>query len=81
MLRIRKNDFEEAGLLSGKSESTNDNDDGCQASCVDWYGNSRPIFIRGRVFGLLGYELVEGRARGNNIVERQRVNFMPYVDQ
>jgi hypothetical protein len=80
-LRLRKNDFEEAGLLSGESESTEDDEDGCLASCVDWYGNSRPLFIRGRVFGLLGYELVEGRARGDRIIERRRVNFMPYVGQ
>ena len=33
--------------------------DKCRASCVDCYGNARPLFVRGRVFGLLGYELVE----------------------
>lgn len=80
-LRIRKNAFEEAGLLSGEAKSTDDGDDGCQASCVDWYGNARPIFLRGRVFGLLGYELVEGRAQGDRIIERRRVDFMPYVNQ
>jgi hypothetical protein len=79
-LRLRKDDFEEVGLLSGEAESTDEDDDGCQASCVDWYGNSRPIFIRGRVFGLLGYELVEGRIQGNRIVEGRRVDFTPYVE-
>ena len=29
-------------------------------SCVDWYGNSRPLFIRDRIFALMGYEIVEG---------------------
>ena len=35
-------------------------DDQCKASCVDWYGNARPIFMGERIFALLGYELVEG---------------------
>jgi hypothetical protein len=52
-------------------------DDGCQASCVDWYGNARPIFWRGRIFALLGYELVEGRLDGRTIHERRRVSFAP----
>lgn len=52
-------------------------DDGCRASCVDWYGNARPIFAGERVFALLGYELVEGRVQGDRIVERRRVDFTP----
>lgn len=55
--------------------------DQCQASCVDWYGNARPIFLGERVIALLGYELVEGRlARGfagERIDELRRVNFAP----
>jgi hypothetical protein len=52
-------------------------EDGCRASCVDWYGNARPVFIGDRVFALLGYELVEGRIEGERIVERRRVDFTP----
>lgn len=52
-------------------------DDGCRASCVDWYGNSRPIFVRGRVFALLGYELVEGRITNGWISEVDRVSVAP----
>ncbi len=52
-------------------------DDGCVASCVDWYGNARPIFIRDRVFGLMGYELVEGRVENGRIREVGRVDFQP----
>ncbi len=52
-------------------------DDACKASCVDWYGNARPIFIGQRVFALLGYELVEGASAERGIVERRRVNFAP----
>ena len=52
-------------------------DDGCKASCVDWYGDARPIFIGDRVFALLGYELVEGRLDGERITEKRRGNFAP----
>jgi hypothetical protein len=31
----------------------------CETSCIDWYGNTRPIFLRDRVFALMGSELVE----------------------
>lgn len=56
-------------------------DDGCKASCTDWYGNARPIFLGDRVVALMGYELVEGSVQGQGrseqIVERRRVNFSP----
>jgi hypothetical protein len=52
-------------------------DDGCRASCVDWYGNARPLFVRGRVFALLGYELVEGRLEDGRIRELRRASFAP----
>jgi hypothetical protein len=56
-------------------------DDACKASCVDWYGNARPIFLRERVFALLGYELVEGRlesaAGDERIEELRRISFAP----
>jgi hypothetical protein len=52
-------------------------DDRCVASCVDWYGNARPIFLGHRIFALLGYELVEGQVSGGSIEERGRVNYAP----
>jgi hypothetical protein len=52
-------------------------DDGCVASCVDWYANSRPLFVRDRVFALLGYELIEGVPDGDQIRERRRLVFAP----
>lgn len=63
------------GLLESRPAGVKD--DGCVASCVDWYGDARPIFVNGRVFALLGYELVEGRIRGGVIRETQRVSFAP----
>jgi hypothetical protein len=67
--------FRPLGELSARP--IKDEDDGCLASCVDWYGNSRPIFLGSRVFALLGYELVEGRISGNAIREVQRVSYAP----
>jgi hypothetical protein len=55
--------------------------DNCLASCVDWYGNARPIFYGQRIFALMGYELVEGRMQGGQMGEVRRVNFAPHPDQ
>ncbi len=52
-------------------------DDACKASCVDWYGNARPIFLGPRVLALMGYELVEGQIRRDRLVERRRIDFAP----
>ena len=52
--------------------------DACKASCVDWYGNSRPLFLRNRVFALLGYEIVEGSLNGAGISEIRRISFAPH---
>lgn len=51
--------------------------DKCEASCVDWYGNARPIFIGDRIFALLGYEIVEGRMVDGKIGEVRRIDFTP----
>jgi hypothetical protein len=59
-------------LVSSPSGQVEDN---CVASCVDWYGNARPIFYGGRVFALLGYELVEGQIAFDRITEVGRTNF------
>jgi hypothetical protein len=52
-------------------------DDDCRASCVDWYGNARPLFVGDRIFALLGYELVEGTVVAGRIREQRRVDFAP----
>ena len=46
----------------------------CEVSCTDWYGNSRPVFTDGRIFGLSGTELIEGRLSGGRIHEVRRLN-------
>jgi hypothetical protein len=83
-LRQRNLEFHALGELVARTGSQ---DDGCKASCVDWYGNARPIFLGERVFALMGYELVEGRLEGGGrsaaqrgeerIDERRRISFAP----
>jgi len=67
--------FSPAGELVANAESARD--DACRASCVDWYGNARPIFLNGRLFALMGYELVEGRMAGGLVGEKARLDFAP----
>lgn len=74
-LRRDNRAFSPAGDLDSRAKpGVNDN---CIASCVDWYGNARPIFLRDRIFALLGYELVEGRMDRGRISEVRRANFTP----
>jgi hypothetical protein len=70
MLRLK-----EIGDLA--SQANGSANDGCRASCVDWYGNARPLFLRGRIFALLGYEIVEGTLTEGQVREARRVNYAP----
>jgi hypothetical protein len=87
-LRNRGLQFTGLGQLHASGGAARD--DACKASCVDWYGNARPIFLGDRVLALMGYEIVEGRvqatgwrfdepsaAASEQIVERRRVSFAP----
>jgi hypothetical protein len=78
---LRHSSLSFSGLGELASRSGTRQDDGCKASCVDWYGNARPIFLGDRVLALMGYELVEGRVRGGGVWERisevARVDFSP----
>jgi hypothetical protein len=74
-LRNESLDLKELGELESRPEKTVN--DACRASCVDWYGNARPLFVRGRVFALLGYELVEGTLVDGRIRETRRINYAP----
>src|SRR5437660_364568 len=77
ILFLRNNSlhFEEVGELAAQSEKAVD--DACRASCVDWYGNSRPIFARGRILALMGYEIVEANLKDGRIREARRINYAP----
>jgi Beta propeller domain len=74
-LRNDAHEFRELGELGAQSEKAVD--DKCRASCIDWYGNSRPLFLRNRVFALLGYELVEGKIDNGRLREVRRINYAP----
>jgi len=77
ILFLRNNSlhFQEVGELEAQPDRAKD--DSCRASCVDWYGNAQPLFLHGRVFALLGYELVEGAVDDGRIWETRRVNYAP----
>ena len=78
-LRQRELSFAALGSLQARPGAAAD--DACKASCIDWYGNARPIFLGDRVFALLGYEIVEGalagRGAAERIGERRRISFAP----
>ncbi|HEX8263677.1 MAG TPA: beta-propeller domain-containing protein [Allosphingosinicella sp.] len=74
-LRRERRRLSRAGELEAQSRGVAD--DACEASCVDWYGNARPIFLGGRTFALLGYELVEGELDRGRIREVGRISFAP----
>ncbi len=46
----------------------------CDVSCIDWYGNSRPIFTGGRIFGLMGTALVEAKISNGRVGEVARID-------
>jgi hypothetical protein len=74
-LRNQSLRLSELGALDSRPSSGAN--DGCRASCVDWYGNSRPIFVGNRVFALMGYEIVEGEVNGSRLAETRRITFSP----
>jgi hypothetical protein len=64
------------GAIEGKGEGETRTGDGyeCEVSCIDWYGNARPIFIEDRTFALMGTELVEGKVVGGRMQPVKRVD-------
>ncbi|MGH9967350.1 MAG: beta-propeller domain-containing protein [Pyrinomonadaceae bacterium] len=74
-LRNESLNFREVGELAARPERATD--DACRASCVDWYGNARPLFVRGRILALLGYEIVEGTLDDGRMRELRRVSYAP----
>lgn len=82
VLFLRQRDLVFAPFGTLQARPPQGRDDRCQASCVDWYGNARPIFLGERVLALMGYELVEGQpgrdGSRERLVERRRVDFGPH---
>jgi len=63
--------FQKLGELVSRSS---DEEDNCEVSCTDWYGDSRPFFDGGRFYALLGYELIEGYLSGARLFESGRAD-------
>ncbi|HEY9428508.1 MAG TPA: beta-propeller domain-containing protein [Gemmatimonadaceae bacterium] len=74
-VRAEHGAFHPLGELAASADR--DEDDACKSSCLDWYGNARPLFVGDRIFALLGYEVVEGELRDGRIVEKRRISFAP----
>ncbi len=66
----------DAGLIAATPEDQVKTGEGydCEVSCIDWYGNARPIFLAGKVYGLMGTELVEAEVVTGKVAERRRVD-------
>ncbi len=76
LLFLKYDNFDEIEI-AGKMISQNRNhpkENDCKTSCYDWYGNTRPFFIRDRVFGLSGDELVEAKFNGEYLEEIFRLS-------
>lgn len=77
VLYLRNTDLQLKELGALAAQPARVDNDGCRVSCVDWYGNARPLFLQGRVFALLGYELVEGQLTQTGIRELRRISYAP----
>lgn len=66
----------DAGLIAATPEDAVKTGEGydCEVSCIDWYGNARPIFLGGKVYGLMATELVEAEVVAGRVTERRRVD-------
>lgn len=69
----RANRLAPAGELLA-TQNAQDPSYSCEVSCVDWYGNSRALFIGNRVFALSATELIEGALQNGRIADRGRLN-------
>lgn len=72
-----------AGPIRGTQDNVHEGYE-CEMSCIDWYGNTRPVFIEGRIFALIGTELAEGTLSNGKIYELGRVNIsepLPNIPQ
>ncbi|MEI9992829.1 MAG: beta-propeller domain-containing protein [Rhizomicrobium sp.] len=77
MLFLRRSGGKFVGLGELTASLKGVADDACVASCTDWYGNARPIFLGDRTFALMGYEIVEGAIGRGDVRETGRAVFAP----
>ncbi len=60
--------------LLGELVGRGTEEDDCEVSCTDFYGDSRPFYISDRIYALLGYELIEGYLSGVTLHESARAD-------
>jgi len=65
-----------AGTLRANAESVDGADYECEVSCIDWYGNARPIFTGGRNLALVNSEIIEGEMVDGRMREVRRLNIL-----
>ncbi|MCB9617961.1 MAG: hypothetical protein H6724_00765 [Sandaracinus sp.] len=75
LFRMTSSGWDSLGALVASPDV--DERDGCRVSCGAWYRHARPIVWRGRLFGLMGYELVEARVVEGRVEELGRTDFLP----
>lgn len=82
-MRRERDKFHPLGDLRGTEPGLDreGDSDRCMASCVDWYGDSRPLFLGHRIFAMVGYEIIEGAIENGRIMEVARTSFMPFVER
>ena len=66
---------DESVIAAAEEMEELENEGNCKASCTDWYGNSRPIFIGDRILALMGDEIIEGAIEDGPMREIRRINF------
>ena len=65
-----------AGTLRANADSVEEADYECEVSCIDWYGNARPIFTGGRNLALVNSEIIEGEMVDGRMHELHRLNIL-----
>jgi hypothetical protein len=77
-LRVAPTRIKEIGTIKvHENSSVDDSTDACRGSCEGWFDNVRALFVRERIFVLLGYDLVELRMSHGRVVALQRLDFSP----
>lgn len=70
-LREEGGRLHEAGELAARAPA------GVECVPCGGYEFARPVFLRGRIFALVGGELVEGRMEDGRVREARRIRFAP----
>lgn len=67
----------ELGLAGAVSSQAEERSDDCLTSCVDWYGNTRPIFLFERIYALMGSEIAQVSLGDGEATVVQRLEMRP----